>query len=241
MTDKMREILASIRAECADLPEGSVRRALEFYDEYFADALEAGHSEEETFERLGGVKEIAAQVRAEAALSGAERSPGPFRLIGAGRQVLRGLAGSAGKFSLIVGASIPYALAMGLYLASAAAFIGALAAAALSVYGITTIPDAHLMSKIGTAAFGLFSAAVLSATGLGLWAAAKGITRVTLKVLRRGLRRDGRADPRPAEAAQRTGRLKTAFVVCAAAALAGIGGAFPSGLPMNRRRSGKWN
>jgi uncharacterized membrane protein len=232
MTDTQKEIWASIRAECADLPEESVRRALEFYEEYFADALEAGHSEEETLERLGGVKEIASQMRVEAALTGAERRPGPFRLIGARRQVLRGLAGSAAKFSMILGASIPYTLALGFYLTAVAAFIGALAMAALMGYGITTMPNADIMAKIGTAAMGLFSAALLSGAGLGLWASAKGITRITLRKLREGLRRDRRVDRQPQSVPPRAGKLKTAFLVCAVAALAGIAGAFPSSLPM---------
>jgi len=232
MTDTEKGILASIRAECAGLPEESIRQTLEFYEEYIADALEAGHSEEEILERLGSVKEIAAQARAEAALTGAEQSPGPFRMIGAGRQVFRGLAGSAAKFSLILGASIPYTLALGLYLCAVAAFVGALVMAALMGYGISTMPNADIMAKIGTAAAGLFLTAFLCGIGLGLWSAAKGITRVTLRVLRRGLRRDRLMDRQTENPPQRTGMLKAAFLICAVAALIGIGGILPSGLPV---------
>ncbi len=231
MTETLKEILASIRAECGDLPEQSVRRALEFYEEYFADALEAGHSEQETLERLGGVKEIVAQVRAEAAVSGAERRPGPFRLIGAGRQVLRGPARSAARASMILGASIPYTLALGVYLIASAVFVAAPATAALMGYGITTMPRADAMAKIGTAAVGLSAAAISTAVGLGLWAAARGITRVTLRVLRRGMRHDGLADPQRQKAPHAHG-MRAALVSCAVVALVGLGGAFVSGLPM---------
>ncbi len=232
MTDTEKGILASIRAECAGLPEESIRRTLEFYEEYIADALEAGHSEEEILERLGGVKEIAAQARAEAALTGAEQSPGPFRMIGAGRQVFRGLAGSAAKFSLILGASIPYTLALGFYFIAGAAFVSALASVALMGYGISTIPNADTLVKVGTAAVGLFTAASLSAVGLGLWTAAKGITRVTLRALRRGLRHDRSVDRQMEIIPHRTGKLRTAFLVCAVAGIIGIAGVLPSGLPV---------
>jgi hypothetical protein len=123
-------------------------------------------------------------------------------------------------------------LALGLYLAAGAAFVSALAMAGLMGYGISTMPNADIMAKIGTAAAGLFTAAFLSAIGLGLWTAAKGITRVTLRVLRRGLRRDRPVDRQTENIPPRAGKLKKAFLACAVAAIIGIVGVLPSGLPV---------
>ncbi len=235
MADAAHGIMASIRAELTNLPEELIHGALEFYEEYFADAREAGHPDQETLRRLGGIREIAAQIRAEAVLSRAEHHPGPIRLIGGSWQALRGLAGAAARFSIFLGASIPYTLALCLYLLALAAFVSAAASAALLGFGITTIPGAGLMTKVSVASAALASAACLLATGMGLWAGANGIARLTLQALRRGLRRDRPVDRpagnAPAVTRPRKGRLKAALLACLVAFAAGVVGLFLSPLP----------
>jgi len=230
MTDT-NSIRASIRAELADLPEQSVRKALEFYEEYVADAVEAGHTVEEVLQRIGGAKEIAAQIRAEAALDGAEANPGPLRLIGARRQVRKRLARSAARVSMVLGASLPYTFALTFYLVSIVLFVGAVAAAALMGYEITTMHGADTMTKIGAGSAGVFAAGLLSAVALGFLAAARGITRVTLRKLRSGLRRGMPAGDMPEAVPPRTRGLGTAALILTVVAFAGFGGTFPSGLP----------
>jgi uncharacterized membrane protein len=232
MADAREELMASIRAGLEGMPGESVRQALEFYEEYLAEALEAGRSVDETLKSLGGVKEIVAQVRAEATLSRAERSPGPFRMIGAGRQVFRGIADSAARFSLIVGASIPYTLTLGFYLLAGAALLGAVVSAVLLGYGITTMPGAFIREKIGVAGAAVFIAAFLTALGLALWRIANGISRITLRVLRKGLWRDQRPGTRAESGRPRTGRARMAFLICGVAGLLGIGAMAFSSLPM---------
>lgn len=232
MADAREELMASIRAGLEGMPAESVRQALEFYEEYFAEALEAGRSVDETLKSLGGVKEIVAQVRAEATLSRAESSPGPFRMIGAGRQVFLGIADSAARSSLIVGASIPYTLTVGFYLLAVVALLGAVVSAVLLGYGITTMPEAFIREKIGVAGAAVFVAAFLTALGFALWRIANGISRITLRVLRKGLRRDKSPDTRAESGRPRTGRARMALLICGVAGLLGIGAMACSGLPM---------
>jgi len=226
-----RELMASIRAGLEGMPRESVRQALEFYEEYFAEALEAGRSIDEALKSLGGVKEIVAQVRAEATISRAESSPGPFRMIGAGRQVLLGIADSAARFSLIVGASIPYTLTLGFYLLAGAALLGAVVSAVLLGYGITTMPEAFLRERIGVAGAAVLAAAALTALGLALWRIANGISRITLRVLRKGLRREQRPDTHAGNGKPRTGPFRIALLICCVAGLLGIGAMASSSLP----------
>jgi uncharacterized membrane protein len=232
MADARKELMASIRAGLEGVPGESVRQALEFYEEYLAEAQEAGRSVDETLRSLGGVQEIVAQVRAEVRLSRAENSPGPFRMIGAGRQVFRGIADSAARFSPIVGASIPYTLTLGFYFIAGAALVGAVGSAVLLGYGITTMPGAFIREKIGVAGTAVFAAAFLTVLGLALWRIANGISRITLRVLRKGLRRDQRPGTRAESDRPRTGRVRLAFLICGIAGLLGIGAMAFSGLPM---------
>ncbi|MBN2352663.1 MAG: DUF1700 domain-containing protein [Spirochaetales bacterium] len=239
MTDSLNQILASLRAELADLPEEAIRRTIDFYEEYFTDALETGRSEEETLVRLGGVKEIAAHVLAEAALSGAELKPGPLSLTGALRRGLRGLAGSAAKASLVVGAAVPYSLALGCYFLAVTSFAVALAVVALTGFGLQGMPNADAMSRVSLAGVGLLCAAAAIAVGLGVWTAAGAIGRVTLKALRRGLRREREAGSPRESAPARRGKLWIAFLACGLAAGLGAVGAFLSDLPL--RLFSIWN
>ena len=232
MANALDELMASIRAGLAGMPGESVRQALEFYEEYFAEAVEAGRSVDETLKSLGGVKEIVAQVRAEATLSRAENGPGPLRMIGAGRQVLRGVASSAARFSLIVGASVPYTLTLGFYLLAGAALLGAAVSAVLLGYGITTMPEAFLREKIGVAGTAVFVAGFLTALGVALWRIANGISRITLRILRKGLQGDRRPDTHAKYGRPRTVRARMAFLICGVAGLLGIGAMAYSGLPV---------
>jgi hypothetical protein len=132
----------------------------------------------------------------------------------------------------VLGASVPYFLALCLYLLAGTSILSAPAAAAFMGYGISTIPAADLMTKIALAGTALFAAGLMTAAGLGLWSAAKGITRVTLRLLRRGLKLNRPLDQQAEAIPPRKGMLKTAFIICGAAALIGIGATIPSGLGM---------
>ena len=231
MADTLNELLATIRSGLAGLPEESASRALEYYEDYIAEALEAGLSGGEIMRRLGTMEEIAAHVRAESSLDRAESSPGPLSLTGAARQTLRGLAGGAARVSMFVGATLPYALAMMLYLTAIVVLLGAIAVAALMGYEITTMPAAYLRESIGAAGLAALAASLLAGTGLALWLAANAINRITLRALRRGLRRGAPMD-RPSEPAKpRKQRTRIAFLACAIIALVGAGLIATSGLP----------
>ncbi|MGE5597769.1 MAG: DUF1700 domain-containing protein, partial [Bacteroidota bacterium] len=239
MGSRLDETMERIRAGLADLPEGAARRVLEHYREYIAEALEAGRGEEDILRRLGNPEEIIAQARAEVSLNKAGQYPGPVLLTGAAGRVLGRIGSMTGKASLILSASIPYTLAICLYVLAGAAFAGAAGAAALMAYGISEMAPAHVMEKIGAAGAGVFGAAALSAAGLGLWLAARGVTRLTLRILRRGLGRGGDRERSLTEGALLTRGIRRAFAACAAALLLGVGLIVPSGLPL--RYFSIWN
>jgi len=232
MSEKIDGLMASLRAGLQDLPEEAVRPALDYWAEYIAEALEAGRSEEEILSRLS-TEEIVAAIRAEASLVRAESRPGPLRLTGAGRSVLRGLGGTAGRASLLAAASVPYTLAIGLYLCAVGSFLAVAASAGLTVYEITRMSASSAWERIGAAGLGLFAAGLLGALGLLLWLAANAITRVTLRVLRRGVHRSDAKEPPPA-APRSPGRWKArraAFIVLLALGLLGLGLTIPARLP----------
>ena len=239
MGNRLDDLKLTIRGGLAGLPEEAAGRALDYYGEYIAEALEAGRSEEEILKKLGRPEEIIALVKAEASLDKAEMRPGPFRLIGATRKVFRSIVTSAARVSLLIGAAVPYTLALGLYIASGAAVLGALGAVALMIDGISGMSAGFVLEKIGAAGVAVFAAAVFAAAGLGLWLAANRITRLTLRVLRRSLKRDWERGRDAGTGQTASLGLKKAFLICVASALLGIVLIIPSGLPM--RYFSIWN
>ncbi len=185
MTKKTVDYIQSIRAGLESLPAGPVNQALEYYEEYIADALEAGLSGDEIVAKLGSSEKIVAAIRAEVLINDTEKKPGPVRLMRASGNAFRQVADSAAKASLIMGAIIPIAVAILFYIVSVATFIGAIALTAILVYGMLQIPVIYMAEKFGTAGFALFISVLLVATGIGWWYLANSITRVTMKALRK--------------------------------------------------------
>jgi uncharacterized membrane protein len=232
MSDARRKLLEQIRERLADLPAGAVHRAMEYYEEYIAEAEEAGRSDEEILRRFGGIDEIVRDVRAEVSFERAETSPGPVRLAKAGGQALRGLAGSAARSSLFVGGAIPYLVAMLFYLCGAASLLGAVGVAALAVYGILVPPLTYLRQIIGVAGAGLLASAALVIVGLGIWSIGNAMTRLALRAFRRGRRRAAPATSGSGTARPRRHGMRTAVIVFSIAGLLGIAALFSSGLPV---------
>jgi uncharacterized membrane protein len=237
-TNALERFMASVRAGVADLSSEPAEKALEYCQEFISEALEAGRSEEEILKRLGSPEQIVAHVRAEAALSGAESSPGPLRLITARRNVLRALADSAAKASLVLASTVPLTLAYGLYILAVAALIGAILWAGLMGFGVTTMPAMYVREMIGVAGVAVMGAALLALMAVGLWRAADAMNRVTLRILKENLRK-GRPGGQPDSAQPHAGRAGRLVLACALAALAGIGMLIASGLPM--RYFSIWN
>ncbi len=231
-TDALDRFMAEVRAGLADLKGDSARYAVEYCEEFISEAREAGRPEEEILARIGSVQEIITHARAEAALSGAEKSPGPFRLARAGRQVLRSIADSAARSSLLLAASIPFALTLLFYAAAAAAFIGAIALACVMILGAVQMPGRYPMEIIGTAGGAALSGAVTALAGLLLLRIAAILSRATTGLLRRRMRGNARPAEKNGTKPRKSAGMKITAAVFGFLALAGIGLLAPSGLPV---------
>lgn len=246
MGSRIDRVMEKIRAGLAGLPEDTIRRALDYYREFIAEAIEAGRSEDEILQRLGDPGEIIEQIRAEASFDKEKTftktpSPGlggPPRTGVTKNRDVRGRVFSsvaracAGKILLTLGVFSLYVLGIGFYIIAVGAFISALVAVGLMVNGISEIAPGYTWEKIGTAGAGIFVAGFMAATGFLLWMGANGITRFAHGLWRGDIRRELEQDRETAGLKQGDDRIKKGLTVFATVALFGLGISVPTGLPL---------
>ncbi|NLZ43940.1 MAG: DUF1700 domain-containing protein [Clostridia bacterium] len=251
MGNRLDQVMERIRAGLDGLPEDTIRRALDYYREFIAEAIEAGRSEDEILQRLGDPGEIIEQIRAEASLAEGKTStetPGPG-VGGPSRtgvtqktgdthgRISSGVAHAAGKILLTLGVFPLYLLGIGLYIIAAGTFLSALAAVGLAINGILEIAPGYTWEKVGTAGIGIFVAGIFAATGLLLWMGAAEITRAGCTCFahglwRRGIRQGFERNRKPAGLQPGDGRIRKGLKIFTTAALIGLGIAVPTGLPL---------
>lgn len=246
MGSRLDQVLERIRAGLDGLPEDTVRRVLDYYQEYIAEAIEAGRSEDEILLRLGDPGEIVEEIRAEASLA-PEKTPADMPGPGLGGpsptgttektgdrcgRIYSGARAHAGKILLALGVSPFYLLGIGFYIIAAGGLLSALTAVGLTVAGILEIAPGYTWEKISMAGIGIFAAGCLAITGLLLWVGAAGITSFAHGLWRRDLPRWLERDRETAGRKRGNGEIKKKLVVLATIALLGLGVALPTGLPL---------
>ena len=155
------EFMGALNQELSGFPPAEVKKLMEYYEELFADGLEAGKTEEEICGELETPRDIAERVQIELAFVRARQKPSPKSLnavlliilgvfaLPLGLQlaavllaafvVVISLVGAAAAVALALGVSGAVALGMGIYML----FIG------FPLAGIATIGAALILIGLG--------------------------------------------------------------------------------------------
>ncbi len=155
-----------------------------FYEEFLADAVEAGKPEAEVLARLGEPGAVAALSLAERSLREAERRPGPFRLATAARKTLGRTAPLAGRVALSLASLVPFLAGMTCYLGGFLLFLAVPAAGWVAMDDLASVVSP--VPEAGVRYAGVLLAAVGLLVGAGwlLWAAGNRLGRLTVRMLR---------------------------------------------------------
>jgi len=211
---------AAAREGLANLGAEQVKEALSYYEEFAAEALEAGKTEAEVLERLGKVEDLIANLRSDASISRAETAPGPGTLTRAAHGGFRRLAGAAGRASIVSAAALPYLLAMALYVLAFVCLLGAFASVAAGILAFLDVSPAFPASKVGAAGIGIIGVSVFGLLAAGLRFSADALARLTLGLMRKGLGKGGPAVPAPKS--RRRGRGKALAIAAGGAFILGL-------------------
>ncbi|HUX42129.1 MAG TPA: hypothetical protein VMV83_13265 [Rectinemataceae bacterium] len=211
---------AAAREGLENLGAEQVNDALSYYEEFAAEALEAGKTEAEVLERLGKVEDLIANLRSEASISRAETAPGPGTLTRAAHGGMGRLAGAAGRASLVSAAALPYLLAMALYVLAFACLLGVFASVTAGILAYLDVSSAFPASKVGAAGIGIIGVSVFGLLAAVLRFSADALARFTLGLMRKGLGREGRTIQAPKP--RRGGRGKALAFAAGGAFILGV-------------------
>lgn len=233
MDEKVLFFIDSLKRNLEGLPEEEIWDAVNYYEEYLYDAIEAGKDPETVLSQLGSPEKLAGMIRAEASIKRAQKSPGLKNYTGVLRSAALGVTTPLAVLSVSLFVFISYCVVVTLFAAAFVTLAAAAVAALGMIYEATTIPSAYLMEIIGTIGIGLFGAGVLLLPAYGLYKLGMLLIVMSSRFIGRMLKRTGnQADAAGRGAAAR--RLKPVKVIYACLILiaAGLVLSGISGLPV---------
>ena len=235
MAERTAEFIQSVREGLADLPADLTQGALDYYEEFIAEALESGISETEVLKRLGRATDVVAAIRAERFIDRAEQRPGPLGLIQASGKAFGGYAFSAGRLLLAIGPLCMVLIGGMFYITAVLSWIGALASIPVILSSITQIVPEYWTGKLSLVGTGFIAFSLLAGTGVGFWQAADWMTKLTMRWLRRLIQPRPNRKPQPVrnESEKMKPGMKILLRVCCCLFLAGVPLLFSSDLPVN--------
>lgn len=169
MDEQIKKFLSDLKLSLEGLPEAEADEALNYYEEYFNDALDEGKSAEELLTHLDSPEKIAATIKAEASIKKAQISPG---LKNYSRVLRYARTGVTKPFSLLMFSIfiiITYSIAILLFCSSIVSALAALILFPGSIYEAANIPSIYTAEIIGTLSSGAFSAILCVLLAYGLY------------------------------------------------------------------------
>jgi len=212
MDDRISSFIESLRKHLEGLPEQEISEAIDYYEEYFNDAIEEGKEPDEILEELDSPDKIAGIIRMESSIIKAQRSPGLKNFTGVSRNAFRGVTTPLAVISLSTAAAI---IPLGF------------------VYEAFKIPLSFPMEIIGTIGFGLLGSGIILLPAFGLYRLGKLFIRFSTQLIRRILLQSGKTMP---EMEKQTPGRKMRFsrfaVLCLVIVAAGLVSIGISGIPV---------
>ncbi|NTV91155.1 MAG: DUF1700 domain-containing protein [Clostridiales bacterium] len=134
MDEKTRAYMDSLKKALEDLPQSEVKDALEYYEEYLNDAIEAGKNPEETLKQLGPPETVSAMIRAEASFERVRKNPGIKSFSKVAGNGMKAFTKPVAVFFMALFIIILYGMVILLYAGAAVSVVAALDALAGAGY-----------------------------------------------------------------------------------------------------------
>ena len=233
MDDRISSFIESLRKHLEGLPEQEISEAIDYYEEYFNDAIEEGKEPDEILEELDSPDKIAGIIRMESSIIKAQRSPGLKNFTGVSRNAFRGVTTPLAVISLSLVVFISFCMVAVLFTAAFILFTAAAIIPLGFVYEAFKIPLSFPMEIIGTIGFGLLGSGIILLPAFGLYRLGKLFIRFSTQLIRRILLQSGKTMP---EMEKQTPGRKMRFsrfaVLCLVIIAAGLVSIGISGIPV---------
>jgi len=203
-SDRAEAFLKQLRNGLAKVPKAMADDAIQYYEEYLADARQSGARIDEILDRIGTPEQVVRAIQDDLSISTAHDRPSATRLIRTSRRVMgKGVVRAAAGTSLAIVSVIPYTAAIILYAVTFALTVAALAIIAGLAINIATHPALGTSAMLGQAGLAAAAASILLLAALVVRLGANGLARSTLKLYRKIIPKSGKpaaaenAAPRP--------------------------------------------
>lgn len=233
MDDRIKSFIDQLRGAMSGLPQREIDDAVQYYEEYLSDALEAGKDLDTVFAELEQPGQIAAVIRAEASIAKAQQSPNIRSFSGALANTMRAVTTPFTVFLLIL-CFIPSIILVGVFFITAAAlFISAIVVAFGMLYAAVGAAP-NMQGFLGSLGIGLFTAGILLLCAYAFYLLAALMIRLSVLMIRRISKKPGqyRPEPESSGAKRKPLRKRALLILYLSIVAAGLLALSISGLPL---------
>ncbi len=197
MNEEIKKYMGELKKHLTGLPEDEIQRAIDYYEEYLNDSLDAGGDLGEVLKELGPSERLAESIKIEANYLRAKKNPDIrnfSRVIG---DAFKGVTAPISIFSLSITVLLSFCMLALIFGGAVVSGIGAAAVILLCIYQAFTIPFKFLLEIAGTIGFGLLGSGILALTALYFWQGGRLFIRLSTKQIGLMLKLSGKTVSEP--------------------------------------------
>lgn len=181
MNEEIKIFIDDLKKELLGLPEEEINEAVNYFEEYLNESLEARNNLEEVLMELGSPKKIADTLRRESNITSAKNKPGIRNFSRVIKDAFKSVSTPLSIFSLSITALISYSIIALIFGGAVICGIAAALVIVLCIYQAFIIPFKFILEIIGTIGMGTLVGGILSLTALYLLRCGKLFIKLSTK------------------------------------------------------------
>lgn len=184
MDNRITIFIDKLKYQLKDLPEEEVLEAVNYYEEYLNDALDAGNDIDSIISKLEPTEKIATTIKTESYVSKAESHPGLGNFFKAVKAAFKSVSTPLSIFLLSILVLCTFCIVITFFAAAFSFAAGSLAVFLACIYEAVRIPFKFFLEKVGTLGIGLMTGAILMLSAIYLYKLGKFFIRLSSKQTR---------------------------------------------------------
>lgn len=199
MNEKIKYFIDDLKKQLMGLPDDEINEAVNYFEEFLTESLEARNNLEEVLIELGSPKKIADTLKRESNLSNAKNKPGIRNFSRVIKDAFKSVSTPISIFTLSITALISYCIIALIFGGAAICGIAAVITVVLCIYQAFTIPFNFTLEIIGTFGFGILTGGILSLLALYLLKCGKLFIKLSIKQISLMLKLSGKPELKAAK------------------------------------------
>ncbi|MFL0267224.1 HAAS signaling domain-containing protein [Candidatus Clostridium radicumherbarum] len=199
MNEKIKIFIDDLKKQLLGLPQDEINEAVNYFEEYLTESLEARNNLEEVLIELGSPKKIAETLKRESNLTNAKNKPGIRNFTMVIKDAFKSVSTPLSIFSLSITALISYCIIALIFGGAVICGMSAVITVVLCIYQAFTIPFNYILEIIGTFGLGILTGGILSLLTLYLLKCGKLFIKLSIKQISLMLKLSGKPELKAAK------------------------------------------